>query len=38
MEVIKISPRYCYGVVDAINLAKVVAKDPCTRGPSTSWA
>lgn len=29
MEVIKISPRgYCYGVVDAINLAKVVAKDP----------
>lgn len=29
MEVIKISPRgYCYGVVDAIHLAKVVAKDP----------
>lgn len=29
MEVIKISPRgYCYGVVDAINLAKKAAKDP----------
>lgn len=29
MEVIRITPRgYCYGVVDAIHLAKVVAKDP----------
>ncbi len=29
MDVIKISPRgYCYGVVDAIKLAKTVAKDP----------
>lgn len=29
MEVIKISPRgYCYGVVDAINLAKKAARDP----------
>lgn len=29
MNVIKISPRgYCYGVVDAIQLAKTVAKDP----------
>lgn len=29
MEVIKINPRgYCYGVVDAINLAKKAAKDP----------
>lgn len=29
MQVIRISPRgYCYGVVDAIHLAKVVAKDP----------
>jgi len=29
MDVIKISPRgYCYGVVDAIQLAKTVAKDP----------
>src|SRR5690606_24580828 len=29
VEVIKISPRgYCYGVVDAINLAKKAAKDP----------
>lgn len=29
MEVIKITPRgYCYGVVDAIQLAKAVAKDP----------
>lgn len=29
MEVIKVNPRgYCYGVVDAINLAKKAAKDP----------
>ncbi len=29
MDVVKISPRgYCYGVVDAIKLAKTVAKDP----------
>ena len=29
MEVIKITPRgYCYGVVDAIQLAKQVARDP----------
>lgn len=29
MDVIKISPRgYCYGVVDALQLAKTVAKDP----------
>ncbi|MCL6561769.1 MAG: 4-hydroxy-3-methylbut-2-enyl diphosphate reductase [Firmicutes bacterium] len=29
MEVVKITPRgYCYGVVDAITLAKRVAKDP----------
>lgn len=29
MEVIKITPRgYCYGVVDAIQMAKDVAKDP----------
>lgn len=29
MEVIKINPRgYCYGVVDAINLAKKAARDP----------
>lgn len=29
MEVIKITPRgYCYGVVDAIQIAKQVAKDP----------
>lgn len=29
MEVIRISPRgYCYGVVDAMHLAKAVAKDP----------
>ncbi|MBO8142758.1 MAG: 4-hydroxy-3-methylbut-2-enyl diphosphate reductase [Firmicutes bacterium] len=29
MQVIKISPRgYCYGVVDAINLAKKAAQDP----------
>lgn len=29
MEVIRITPRgYCYGVVDAIQMAKIVAKDP----------
>lgn len=29
MDVIKISPRgYCYGVVDAIQMARAVAKDP----------
>ena len=29
MEVIKISPRgYCYGVVDAMQVAKAVAEDP----------
>lgn len=29
MEVIKVNPRgYCYGVVDAINLAKKAARDP----------
>src|SRR5581483_8713168 len=29
MRVIKISPRgYCYGVVDAIQMAKRVARDP----------
>lgn len=29
MEVIKITPRgYCYGVVDAIQMAKLVAQDP----------
>lgn len=34
MEVIKISPRgYCYGVVDAIQLAKKVAKDPAYPRP-----
>ena len=34
MDVIKISPRgYCYGVVDAIQLAKTVAKDPATPRP-----
>ncbi|GAC1427805.1 MAG: 4-hydroxy-3-methylbut-2-enyl diphosphate reductase [Chloroflexota bacterium] len=34
MEVIKISPRgYCYGVVDAIQLAKRVARDPKTPRP-----
>lgn len=34
MDVIKISPRgYCYGVVDAIQLAKTVAKDPHTPRP-----
>src|SRR5256714_13563179 len=35
MDVIKISPRgYCYGVVDAIQLAKTVAKDPHTPRPN----
>ncbi len=34
MDVIKISPRgYCYGVVDALQLAKTVAKDPNTPRP-----
>ncbi len=34
MDVIKISPRgYCYGVVDALTLAKTVAKDPATPRP-----
>ena len=34
MEVIKITPRgYCYGVVDAIQLAKRVAKDPAYPRP-----
>lgn len=34
MDVIKISPRgYCYGVVDAIQLAKTVAKDANTPRP-----
>lgn len=34
MNVIKISPRgYCYGVVDAIQLAKTVAKDANTPRP-----
>jgi 4-hydroxy-3-methylbut-2-enyl diphosphate reductase len=34
MEVIKISPRgYCYGVVDAIQMAKKVARDPDTPRP-----
>src|SRR5579885_3819691 len=34
MKVLKISPRgYCYGVVDAIQLAKTVAKDPSTPCP-----
>lgn len=34
MEVIKVSPRgYCYGVVDAINLAKKAAKDPYVPKP-----
>src|SRR2546428_8921111 len=29
MEVIKISPRgYCYGVVDALQIVRQVAKDP----------
>lgn len=34
LEVIKISPRgYCYGVVDAINLAKKAAQDPFVPKP-----
>ena len=34
MDVVKISPRgYCYGVVDAIQLAKTVGKDPNTPRP-----
>ncbi len=34
MEVIKITPRgYCYGVVDAIQLSKKVAKDPAYPRP-----
>jgi len=34
VEVIKISPRgYCYGVVDAINLAKKAAQDPYVPKP-----
>lgn len=34
MEVIKVTPRgYCYGVVDAIQLAKQVARDPNTVRP-----
>jgi 4-hydroxy-3-methylbut-2-enyl diphosphate reductase len=34
MNVVKISPRgYCYGVVDALTLAKTVAKDPGTPRP-----
>jgi len=34
MQVIKISPRgYCYGVVDAIQMAKRVAKDPSVPRP-----
>src|SRR5690606_24207960 len=34
VEVIKVSPRgYCYGVVDAINLAKKAAKDPYVPKP-----
>ena len=34
MDVIKFSPRgYCYGVVDAIQLAKRVAKNPSTQRP-----
>ncbi len=34
MDVIKISPRgYCYGVVDAIQMAKKVARDPSTPRP-----
>jgi 4-hydroxy-3-methylbut-2-enyl diphosphate reductase len=34
VEVIKITPRgYCYGVVDAIQLAKQVARDPSTPKP-----
>ncbi|MBX5467382.1 MAG: 4-hydroxy-3-methylbut-2-enyl diphosphate reductase [Firmicutes bacterium] len=34
MEVVKITPRgYCYGVVDAITLAKRVARDPAVPRP-----
>ena len=34
MEVIKITPRgYCYGVVDAIQMAKQVARDPAYPRP-----
>jgi len=34
MEVIKISPRgYCYGVVDALQIARQVAKDPARPRP-----
>ena len=34
MEVIKISPRgYCYGVVDALQIARQVAKDPAHLRP-----
>lgn len=34
MELIKVTPRgYCYGVVDAINLVRQVAKDPATPRP-----
>lgn len=34
LEIIKLTPRgYCYGVVDAINLVKKVAKDPATPRP-----
>jgi 4-hydroxy-3-methylbut-2-enyl diphosphate reductase len=34
MEVIKISPRgYCYGVVDALTMARKVAKDPTLPRP-----
>ena len=34
MEVIKISPRgYCYGVVDALQMVRAVAKDPAVPRP-----
>ena len=34
MEVIKISPRgYCYGVVDALQIVRTVAKDPTVPRP-----
>lgn len=34
MEVVKITPRgYCYGVVDAITMAKQIAKDPAVPRP-----
>ncbi len=34
MEVIKISPRgYCYGVVDALQLVRQTASDPCVPRP-----